>query len=830
MNLKIFTLLLFIYLLANVGTSSALSNSGGGEWNYYREIIITENSGKILKDYQFLIKFDSSNFPDNANPDGSDIRFTKSGLELDIWIEKYDADNKIAMIWVKFPEIPSNGNMNIKMYYGNDRASSVSNAKATMKFFDGFDDETYTDKWNGKEGNWIESEGIIKPSDEASFSNFYNAIFVEDITQTDNIIIESKIRGNKVGVAGGMSKTDSIWEFLLNTGDIKSVHIKKNPESMHQFNTSPLYYGINAWTWYIIRTTISGESAKVEILDNNWNLINTVTLMENDIKTIDKIGIISIYNGEWDWFRIRKYASSEPNVSVLAEYIINETPHLILSKSVSTPIILENERALLTITIENKGGKIANNVEIEDTIPNGIEILNAPDLMNLKNIKSGEKQTLEYPIKATNPGKFIFSPAIVTYNDADDRYFSSDSNPIIVQVANVSSNSICAEVPNIEWYNMCRTNISNPSIQQTSDGGYIITGISTFDDVILLKVDEIGNEEWNKTYGGEKKDEGLSVQQTIDKGYIISGYTFSFGSGENDVFLIKTDMYGNEEWSKTFGGSSKDKGYCVQQTIDGGYVISGITQSFGAGENDIYIIKTNMNGNEEWNKSFGGPNLDEGYYVQQTSDGGYIITGKVDVNNFYLLKTDRNGTKDWDKTFEGNCGYSLQQTIDGGYIIVGNSHLIRTRLTDIYLLKTDVDGNEEWNNTFGGPGLDTGYSVQQTFDEGYVITGNDDSNIYILKTDKNGSKEWIRTISDLLGEIHIGRSVQQTSDGGYILASGDSNKIWLVKLSSEVEPSVSSDINKSSKTNNKISGFEIFLSVTGLIVIAYFLKGRSDID
>ena len=284
-------------------------------------------------------------------------------------------------------------------------------------------------------------------------------------------------------------------------------------------------------------------------------------------------------------------------------------------------------------------------------------------------------------------------------------------------------------------------------------------------------------------------------------------------------------MNGNEEWSKTFGGSSRDKGYCVQQTIDGGYIISGNTQSFGAGENDIYIIKTNINGNEEWNKAFGGPNLDEGYYVQQTSDGGYIITGKVDVNNFYLLKIYGNGTKEWDKTFEGHCGYSVQQTIDGGYIIVGSSKFFRTLWTDIYLLKTDRDGNEEWNNTFGGPSLDMGYSVQQTSDEGYIITGKaDGSNIYILKTDKNGSKDWIRTIGELLGEIHIGRSVQQTFDGGYIIASGSSDKIWLVKLSSEVEPSVSPAINKTSDSENKIFGFEIIFSIAGLLAVAYLFK------
>ena len=815
MALKIFTLIFFISLLSNVGTASALSISGGGDWNYYREIIITENSGTVLKDYQVLLKFDPSNFPDNAKPDGSDIRFTKSGKELDIWIEKYDPNKKTARIWIKFPEIPANEDINIKMYYGNEKASNVSDGEATLEFFDDFNDETYTDRWHDKEKNWIESDGTIKPSD----INFDRAIYVEDITLTDNIIIESKLRGMKVGVEGQM------WEFLLNTGDIKSVQIQTKSH-FPRFNTSSIF-GINSRTWYIIRTTISGKSAKAEIFDCNWNLINTVTIRDYFTETVNKVGLISSYDGEFDWFRIRKYTSLEPTFSISAEYNIKETPHLILSKSVSSPIIIETEGAILSIIIENIGGRTAKNVDVEDTIPNGFEILNESESVNLESIEPGKKRILNYSLKAIEPGEFIFDAAIVTYKDADSRSFSSDSNSIIVQVANVSSLSLSAEVPNIEWYKKSQTDISNPSIRQTSNGGYIITGTTSLADVILLKVDGIGNEEWNKTYGGQKKDGGLSVQQTFDGGYIISGYTFSFGSGENDVYLIKTDMNGNEEWSKTFGGQSRDNGYWVQQTFDGGYIISGNTQSFGAGENDIYIIKTNRNGNEEWSKTFGGQNWDEGYSAQQTSDGGYIITGKVDVNNVYLLKIDGNGTKEWDKTFEGYCGYSVQQTIDEGYIIVGSRQFFGARLTDIYLLKTDEDGNEEWNNTFGGPSLDVGYSAQQTSDGGYIIAGKaNGSNIYLLKTDVNGTEEWIRTFGDILGEISKGRSIQQTSDGGFIIASDSSDTIWLLKLSSGVEPSISTAINKTSYSGNKISGFEIIFSIIGLLVIAYIFKRK----
>jgi uncharacterized delta-60 repeat protein/uncharacterized repeat protein (TIGR02543 family) len=302
------------------------------------------------------------------------------------------------------------------------------------------------------------------------------------------------------------------------------------------------------------------------------------------------------------------------------------------------------------------------------------------------------------------------------------------------------------------------------------------------------------NAQWARTYGGSNSDEAESIQQTSDGGYIVAGGTDSFGAGENDIWVLKLSSMGEIEWQKTYGGSGDDFAHSIQQTSDGGYIVA------GSREGDFWVLKLSPDGEIEWQKTYGGIGDDFAHSIQQTSDGGYIVAGDIGLFSggygAWVLKLSSTGDIEWKKTYAGTFETpSIQQTSDGGYIVAGRAYF-DSGYPDFWILKLSSTGEIEWQKTYGGSDSDGASSIQQTGDGGYIVIGETSSfgagfsDFWIFKLSPDGEIEWQKTYGGS-GWDQI-PSIQQTSDGGYIVAGNDHGgggygDFWILKLSPDGE-------------------------------------------
>jgi hypothetical protein len=312
---------------------------------------------------------------------------------------------------------------------------------------------------------------------------------------------------------------------------------------------------------------------------------------------------------------------------------------------------------------------------------------------------------------------------------------------------------------------------------QTSDGGYAIAGYTTSFgagsyDFWLVKVDANGNMEWNQTYGGAGNELAYALVETSDGGYALAG----------DALLVKTDAYGNMEWNQTIGGPIRS----LVETSDGGYALAGWTTSFGAEGDDFWLVKIDAYGNVEWSQTYGRGRSDRAYALVATSDGGYAIAGETISNNygvphwdFWLVKTDANGDMEWNRTYGKGAGenaYALVETSDGGYALAGDTSIFNPETgiaSDFWLVKTDAYGYMEWNQTYSGWRV---YALVETSDGGFALAGGS----RLVKTDAYGVMEWNRTYEG------VAYALVETSDGGYALAGyapidAGTYDFWLAK-------------------------------------------------
>lgn len=302
-----------------------------------------------------------------------------------------------------------------------------------------------------------------------------------------------------------------------------------------------------------------------------------------------------------------------------------------------------------------------------------------------------------------------------------------------------------SEAPTVEWSRMYGEKLYDEafSVVRTADAGYAIVGVKTsfgagYGDFWLVKTDANGMIQWNGTYGGANDEEASCIIQTDDEGYAIVGSTNSFGAGDWDVWLVKTYANGTVQWKMTYGGSSPDFGECIIQTADGGYAIVAGTWSFSLGNNDAWLLKTDEKGSLQWNRTYGGKFYDGVNSLIQTSDGGYTLAGSTATSfasagkDFWLIKTYANGTMQWNKTYGGafwDRAWCLVQAVDGGYAMAGVTESFGADDTDAnaWLVKTYASGTMHWNRVFGGAGWDEVFSIIKTADGGYAIAGRTDS-------------------------------------------------------------------------------------------------------
>jgi hypothetical protein len=387
------------------------------------------------------------------------------------------------------------------------------------------------------------------------------------------------------------------------------------------------------------------------------------------------------------------------------------------------------------------------------------------------------------------------------------------------------------------------------SIHATNDGGYIIAGSSSSNngdiignhgasDAVVIKINNSGQIQWQKSLGGSGNDFASAIQQTSDGGFFLMGNTQSTDGdvtsnhGGNDYWAVKLSSLGIIEWQKTYGGTNYDFASSFDQTNDGGYLLFGSTGSIDGdvtgyhGGLDYWIVKINSTGTIVWQKSLGGTSQEDSYSIEKTTDGGCILSGRTQSNNgdvtgyhggldYWIVKLSEQGILEWQKCLGGSnddYGCAVAQTVDGGYITTGYSSSIDGNITDgqieggAWIVKMSVDGDIEWDETYGGNGTDFLYSIKQTSEGGYIVVGdttsqdipeyNDSYDYWIVKISNIGVLEWQKALGG--SNEDTAKDILQTSDQDYII-SGLSSSIdgnitdnhggfdfWIVKLNNDL--------------------------------------------
>ena len=406
-------------------------------------------------------------------------------------------------------------------------------------------------------------------------------------------------------------------------------------------------------------------------------------------------------------------------------------------------------------------------------------------------------------IEETGDGGYI----LLGYSTSNNGDVSGNHGDIDYWIAKLDS------ARNIQWQKSFGGSGSDVglTLHQTNDGGYIAGGYSTStngdvvgnhgsDDFWLIKLDVSGNIQWKKSLGGTGMDQCRNLQQTSDGGYIVAGSSqsndgdVSGNHGGFDCWIVKLDSSGSLQWQKSLGGTEGDYSNWIRQTTDHGYILTGSTNSNDGdvsgnhGKQDAWVSKLDSTGNLQWQKCFGSDEADGGLSIQQTGDGGYIMSGFYQIDdllapygNFYIVKMDASGTMQWNKIMSSQVnldgyeeyGNSIIEAADGGYLIAGrtdkNIPVSTASVKHCKVVKLFNNGDIEWNLLFGGTGYDGGHYVTQSSDGRYVIIGSSNSNDGDVSGNHGGRDLWIFKISGSI--CNINASI--TPSGSITICDGD---------------------------------------------------------
>jgi len=429
-----------------------------------------------------------------------------------------------------------------------------------------------------------------------------------------------------------------------------------------------------------------------------------------------------------------------------------------------------------------------------------------------------------------------------------------------------SVSSLSGQTPVVMWQKCLGGNNGDYafSIEPTSDGGNIVAGMTegqdngdvmgyhgnlAVGDIWVVKTDNTGNIQWQKCLGGMSFETGAFIHQTSDGGYVLAGTSASVdcnilgNHGGADYWVVKLNFKGDVVWQKMYGGSQNEYAWSLALAPDGGYFVAGETESSDGdvivnhGIRDFWVIKLDITGNLQWQKSLGGTGDDEAYSVQATNDGGCVVAGFTssndgDVsgnhgkNDYWVVKLDNTGNIQWQKALGGSGfdgAWSIQVTTDGGYIVAGysgsndgdvtgNHQLFAGSGTDYWVVKLNNTGNIQWEKCYGGNANEIAYFIQPTNDGGYVVAGSAESSdgdltcnagitdMWIIKINSQGTLQWQKEIGgNYYDEAHC---VKELTDGSFIIAGntcsrdiagyhiptgmGSCGDFWIVKLSAPV--------------------------------------------